>query len=534
MSDTPENNWLPIDLTGRASTHYIVDEVHSIYRTSSQTMMQTTIGTGDDAQTVTTGAVTTVDSGKTIVIAPYRGCFYNTDLVVKHVSASTGVVTVLSAADDYRLVGMDVGRTRVSSAKGGVYRFIMITCDTSSIKDNDTFHITYHAFGGELDSITYEELLQGNGGGSSGGSSSGGADSATVTNLQKRVNILTKRLNYSPAVPCDFTLSNANLNWRVIAESTDDLDSYTTRDDLTTLRGIAEIAFFSHSLNAIFDLAYTVRRSTSWFYCDLKCNTAYQQIDTLDVRNEIRDNIYFNNNGMLIPLFRIGTRQSTTPTRHRFVIEMAIASNSEDEYPCYIGDQTDLILIPARQYTDPNTNEVVVTEAREIIPWNIMYDTPTPTAFFYSNIALGVQDYYKIWEGNLSLAMIEDVSWTKTTIGQVYNTQNKLMPKKANGLTIWPYVKNLPASAIGSLRFEIFDRFTNTLISVDTRATRNQPFASGTATSSFGRVNYFEYDNCLLEIFYTEGSRPTIKLYSASGANSYINKRFDLRAIYVK
>ena len=30
MSDTPENNWLPIDLTGRASTHYIVDEVHSI------------------------------------------------------------------------------------------------------------------------------------------------------------------------------------------------------------------------------------------------------------------------------------------------------------------------------------------------------------------------------------------------------------------------------------------------------------------------------------------------------------------------
>lgn len=514
MSDTPENNWLPVDLTGAAPTHLVTSEEHTVARLTQA------------------GMITTNGTLKTIVIAPFRGCFYNVGLSVVFHKQSSGIDTELNSMEDYRLVGMDVGRTRVSSAKGGVYRFILITCDTSVMTADDSFYITYHAFGGELDSITYEDLLNNAGsGGSGGGGSEDTTARADITELQEQVGILARRMNYSPAGLCNFVLSNGTVTWQTIAESSDDLDAYIDLNDQKTTKGICELALFSSGLNAVFHLSYNIRKRLNNFECLLKCDTEYQQIQVLDGNEEISSNMYFMNKGMIVPMFRMMVRRSPGQNEHRIVIQMALLSNNTETYQCYIGDQTDLIMVPATGAAD----------ARAFRPWNTVWrDTLAGNTFsgtasdIESNAVLGLQDFYKIWDGNVSLSFIEDVSWTKRTIAQTYNVQNNLMVQKGRGMVLCPYIKGISVDAIKAFGVDIYDRYTETLIRAEITATRSKPYSTLAAASAYGCVNYFQYDNGILEILYTAGTTPNITLFGSSGANTYINKRFDLRAIYVK
>lgn len=513
MSDNDETyswpeRWLAEDLTGKNPDNFIEDETHPIGECS-------TVGS----------------SGRTIIISPYRGAFYGSmDLEVRYVNGSDE--TVLSRAD-YRLIGLDVGRTRVSSSEYGVYRFIQLTCDTESMYEGSLV-ITYRAFGGQIDPESYQHLLnliRAASGSESGGGSTSAVDNVarnSVSVLGSTVAKLATRMNYNVTASATAPRSTDG-GWQPIAYSSAALDSYIDFNDPSTLSGSGTFFIVSQNLHGVYSFSYEIVPSGSTYKCNLTCDVTNQKIATFDTG----DLSYFGTTSgsssvpgnMTIPMFRMTLDPSTTLTGHRLTLEIGLLSDAYDTYSLYIGDKTDVVLV--------NTETSVPGQsfdAWEVGPVN-------ESGSINSNVVLGLQDYYKIWTGNASLALIEDVSWTDVYISQQYNVPNKLVPNMTtNGYLIWPFVKsNIVASSIKSFRADIYDRWQQKLIPATGITTISNPYGTSSVQTVHACMNYFPIDNCILELFYTyTQSRAQIKLYASSGSNSYVNKRFDLRSIYVK
>ena len=494
--------WLAEDLTGTNEANYIVDETHEITGTSYNR----------------------------IVITPESGPFYSHDLTIEYKSA-TGASRILNSAEDYRLIGLDIGRTKISSSTSGVYHFILLTVSSSlSFVAGDRITISYHAFGGLMNSRAYQDIITRIVNLENGGGSGGGGGSSDISELEEKVNALVRRMNYSPAASITMPLSNGSTtNWRTIAVSSDAMDNYINLNNSFTLKGTGTFLLFSSNHHAIFYISYEIKNTNSNIKCTLKCDTVTQQITKLDVNNEVYKNDYFQHNEMIIPMLRLRVNtDANVGSSHRLALEMALASNSVANYACYIGDQSDEVLIP---------NQTSLATAWDIYDSNVSL---TMANSILSNEVLGLQEYYKIWQGNASLAAVENFSWTDIHINHEWNTQSQLVPEHTeNGYLVWPFVTSgIYPDMIRKFKVEIYDRYEEQLISAECEAVYYKPFSSTQATryTVYGCIHYFPYDNGILELLYAGGgaTRPTIKLFGTIGCNSYINKRFDLRAIYIK
>lgn len=495
--------WLTEDLTGQNTANFIEDEVHELSGTSYNR----------------------------IVIAPDAGPFYSHDITITFRNAQ-GATRVLNSKEDYRLIGLDIGRTKVSSATGGVYHFILLTISSTINMDaGDKIILSYHAFGGIMNSRAYTDMirrieaLEG-----SGGSGGGSGSAEEIAELEQKVNALVRRMNYSPAVSSTISLSSGSTTvWKTVATSSDYVDSFIAFNNNATLKGTGTFLLYSANHHAVFYFSYEIKNSNGTISCDLKCDTVTQQITKLKVNQEIYANDYFQHNEMIIPMFRLRVNtDSTLGSSHRLALEMALASNTNSTYAFYFGDQSDEILIP---------NQSVLATA-----WNL-YDSGTNLNMnnsILSNEVLGLQEYYKIWQGNISMRKIEEYSWTSIHIDHSWNIQSNLVPAKTeNGYLVWPFVSSsLYPDMIKRFKVEIYDRYEEQLISVEAEAVYYKPFSSTQSTrySVYACFHFFAYDNGVLELVLTGGgaTRPQIKLYGTTGCNSYINSRFDVRGIYMK
>ena len=92
MATDSRISWLPEDFTGTSTDNYVQGEVHKPAANGTKSQF---------------------------VIVPAEGAFYDTKnlKVVYHTNSGE---TELLRDNDYRLVGIDYGRTKVSSAQGGV------------------------------------------------------------------------------------------------------------------------------------------------------------------------------------------------------------------------------------------------------------------------------------------------------------------------------------------------------------------------------------------------------------------------------
>lgn len=509
--DWPES-WLAEDLTGLSENNTIINEPHPI------------------GECKTRGS-----SGDTLIISPYRGAFYGSrDLVVKYVNGSTE--TILSRTD-YRLIGLDVGRTRVSSSEFGVYRFIQITCDTGAMNEGQLV-VSYHAFGGQIDPESYKYLINllneatgGSGGG--GGGSTSTVDTVARTNintLRTTVDDIARRINYG--VPASIVLPReTSSGWSPIAYSSEQLDDYIDFTKPSTLTGSGSFVIVSKNVHGVYNFSYEIIKNGSSYKVKLTCDVSNQKISSFDPA----DSGYFGTSSggsstagnMTIPMFRMKLDTSAPLTGHRLVLEIGMLSDAHDNsYSIYIGDKTDKFLVQVADQT---------AAGQTFDAWEVGSTNSAGTVD--SNVVLGIQDYYEIWRGNASMSTIEDVSWYDTYISRQYNVQNRVIPKMTeNGYTLWPFVKsNIVASAITSFRADIYDRWQQKLIAATGVPTISNPYGTSSVQSVYACMNYFPIDNCLLEIFYTyTQSRAQLKLYASSGSNSYANKRFDLRSIYIK
>lgn len=506
--------WIPEDITGELSTNFF-KEMHPVSECTSHSGV-----------------------GNTVIISPYRGAFYaSEDFTVQYAyrdSTSNEIATTLSRAD-YRFVGLDIGRTRASSSKYGVYRFIQFTYDTSGISDNGYFYITYHAFGGEIDRYAYSRLVEMIDnivltGGSGSGSSGGGSSSGDVTALTATVEEIARRINYNPSTSVAVNRAT-DAGWKTIACSSADLDAYIDFDKPETLAGVGKFVIVSPYIHGTYNIAYDIYKVGSSYKCLLSCDTTDQKIFGLDPENSAYFGTYGNPSTpgiMTIPFFRMIVEKGALGTgEHRLLLQIALRSDaSQTNYSLFISDKTDVV----------STLSAGVQTSQSFDAWEVG-DASLGNNYIISNEVIGLQNYYKIWQGNASLKFIEDVSWSDMSITRQYNVQNVLVPTTTSkGYIVWPFVKaRLEAKAIRSIQVDIYDRWQRKLRRVSSEATMHDPYG-GNTSFVYANINYFPIDSCTLEmlLFYDSMNRTMIKLYASSGKNSYVNDRFDLKAIYIK
>ena len=564
-------SWLPEDWTGKAASNYIQGEVHR----------SETVGTLSR-----------------FVIIPAEGAFFDSEnlRVVYHTQTSD---TVLIRGNDYRLVGIDFGRTKVSTAKGGVYNFIMIT---TAFNYNATSYITidYQAFGGYLSHAAYSRLyddvkdIQAKVSGYGFLTEETLAQNGVIQALVDSLQAISSRLQYMPAVSYQMqTSAREQLVWNTIAVSTETFDDRIDLTDPSTLKGLIVLSFFSDEWNmkaAIgFDLTpYNINLSTA-LNGALKVDVLYQSITSLNTNIPLNDETFFPDGKMMLPKFRmaIDTRATAHP---KVYLQMALCSNISRTVSFDITNSTDINLKEVGNvynltsdttfqegkiyYTRTGTDNyyryypAAVTPGGTIPSPNTTYyelttissnvadfssdfalvsqmigqtaPAPNPNTTLTTESALALKDPYKIWEGNINLAFVEQMSWNHKTINNEYDVDDRLDPGKTQtGYPAMPFCPGgcLEAYTVKRFVVDIYDRRDHRLLTCEFPASLPEPYLINTqpGTSVQGTVLYYPPDLATLTVVLTlAANNRTVSLFAKAGKNSTFNERFDLRAIYIK
>ena len=560
--------WLPEDLTGRAASNFVQGEVHR----------SETVGTLSQ-----------------FVVTPAEGAFYDTEnlRVVYHTQSDD---TVLLRGNDYRLVGIDFGRTKVSSAKGGVYAFILIT---TAFNYNASSYITidYQAFGGYLTYMAYSRLyedikdVQAKVSGYGFLTTETLAESDIVQSIVSSLQAISSRIQYMPAVSYLMqTSAGASLVWNTIAVSTESFDDRIDMTDPSTLKGVIVLSFFSKEWNmkvaVSFDMSPANAGLSEVLNGAVKADVLYQQITSLDTNVPLNDEGFFLNGKMLLPKFRMVLDKSSS-AHPRAYLQMALCSNSSRNVELAITNSTDINLkevgnvydltsdqyfqsgkvyytrtgvdnyfrytqaavtpgqpVPSGTYYEMTSVSANIADfSSDFSLVNKIQGTPVPTPpvsnILVSGSALALKDPYKIWEGNVNLTFVESLSWNEKTITHEYDVDDVLDPGMSNGYPAIPFCpgKCLEAYTVKTFVCDIYDRLSHRLIRTAFPATVANPYVlNGQPGDTVqGTVMYYPPDLATLTVVLSlTSASKSLNLFSKAGKNTNANERFDLRAIYIQ
>ena len=561
-------SWLPEDLTGKALTNYVENEVH---------------------KSETTGALSR------FIIIPAQGAFYDTDnlQVVYHTQTSD---TVLVRDNDYRLVGVDYGRTKISSAKGGVYNFILITT-VFNYDPTSYITISYQAFGGYMSAAAYSALsgivmdIQAKLNNDGIITADNIASNTTIQTIVNSLQALCSRLQYAPTTKYVMHTSvNNTVEWHTIAVSTDAYNSTLDFTDDSTLHGTFVLNVDSQEFNLKaalnYDLALSDPGVAEVHNGKVDVDVIHQSMAELNVEAGANDTAYFVNGMMLIPKFRVVSVSDTGAAK--VYIQMALISNVSRDITLYLTDSTELTMADVSNkyvltsdttfesgktyYTRTGTDNYYKYTAASVtvgdtVPADTYYELVdvealsdaslmskfticsktstvvppeiTGTNINYSNAVNAIKDKFKIWDGNVNLTFVENMSWLPKTTTDEYGEYDELTPiMSPNGYPALPYCpgKCLEPYTINWFICEIYDRWEQELISVKFQAKPKNPFRISTTPPDtiVGQACYFNSDNCVIHLSLTLSTTTRVlNVHASSGKSSRVNERFDLRRVYI-
>jgi len=555
-------SWLPEDLSGKSSTNLVKNEKHVADTTGPRSQF---------------------------VIIPYEGAFYDTDnlRVEYHTQTKT---TTLVRDNDYRLVGIDYGRTKVSAAQGGVYHFILITT-VFNYDPNCYISITYQAFGGYLSSRAYQafvdeinaikEKIDLEGVITEGSL----PQSPTIQTIVNQLQSIAARIQYAPSVkylaPCSY---DSNINWKTFAVSTESYDKSISFGVLKTLQGAAIFTFVSDYLIMKVAFHYDLSGTPT-----LGADVLYQKILQLDTTKFLNDSRFFQSGRMFIPRFRLAV--DTSDAAPKVYLQMTLACNKDNDLQMFITDSTDMTMddveniyeltedatfqdgknyyvregvdnyyryskvdvevgatIPADTYYELTSigrvHNAFMASKFALCPRSTVVETPVPPdaeTTLYSNEVIALRHGYKIWEGCINLSTVQDMSFKPITIHEEYNVPDELMLQKTeNGYPVTFYGPEAPAlgaKTINNFVIDVYDRYEQRMLTVTMPA--RQCATSGTTVTTndyeiMGTGCYFIPDLATVDVHIRFKSGVTsVAIYAKSGKSSYKNARFDLRTIYV-
>ena len=562
MSTTATISWLNEDFTGKSALNYVTGEVHK---------------------------AETKGNMSRFVIVPAEGAFYDTDnlKVVYHTGIEDNQ-TVLIRDTDYRLVGIDHGRTRVSSAKGGVYHFILIT--TVFYYDaNSYITIDYQAFGGYLSSAAYSAMLDEINRLNEKINISGVLTAATlpatetIQTIVSQLQSLAARMQYAPSVRyLAGTSYGTTTVWNTFAISSESYDKTINRAKPGSLHGIGVFTFISDYLEMKVAIQYDLSDPKPVIN---SVDILQQKLYQFDIQRGTA-NSFFENGLMLLPKFRVAADIRNFETK--LYLQFALVDNQDKKVNFVVTDSTDLtmddvtnvyVLTPDTTFQEGKTyyikegtdnyyrySKVDVTVGDPVpadtyynltsiaqvnnpnfaskfvlCPQSATMPAPTPSSsHLISDDVLAVKQGFKLWEGNMNLALVQDLSYTGIEITKEYNVPDKLAQfKTEKGMPLihcGPDATSLNLRTIKTITIDVYDRLEARLLTVSAPAKVVDPYRSP-ATSNVEIVAtecYYIPDLGIVDVCLRNVNNVTsLNIYAKSGKSSYVNQRFDLRTIYI-
>ncbi len=445
---------LDTDLTGILPANFIQEEFHSV----------------------------NVPNGR-FIIRPQCGSFYKEGVVIRLVSNNA----ILVEDTDYKIIGVNHGKTKLSTPQCGVYDYIqLLTPIVGDIK------VAYHAFGGEVTPVDINNIrtilisilsLLNDGEFLTVKTLD---DTDIIKSLKERIADLEELFRHYPIdsfyAPCDDEESWVNI-------------ANIAHGPWSEIGPVESLGYGQFKLE-IPSVGYTVEFS-------LKYNTDATKplsvnIDKITAMTYVKDGITAIAN-RICPRMRIVWNSSDL--QNGIVLQMALTGlNTSSEF-IKLTDMSGRNSAWELYLNTPNRSNVTTTCS---LPSGTTWATGT-TGHLASNV-VSVITNYTVWQGNIPGSLIDR---TEVTLDNLV-TSNDIKLDDVKGIQV-----------------TVYDRLTQSLITVKSYD------LIGTASLVSGYVLYYLPDLCGITVDITHDSTYTLKVTGSSGTNSALVNRFDIRQIDV-
>lgn len=474
--DTLSIQVLAEDLTGENDDNYIQDEIHLQINTLANRY----------------------------VVRPANGSFYKKDLVVKYND------DVLVENEDYQVVGLNLGKTKISSSSSGVYDYILFTKTVAA----GVVTLNYRAFGGMVcpeamnrvrgllkniieyiklgNFITYDNLQY----------------HPVIVYILERLGYIENMLNISAPVTYTYNATDTD-RWVDIAHvSPDGLTGMVDSKGVGHFRIRTEKYFTEIKLN--YDLNASDRVLNTHTISSWGSSIEEDSVSYMDDR--------------VCPKFRLLWRSDSINSG--LVLQMSLTR--KDTKSIFVemqnsgGSFSNWVLIP--------TTGTALTPmiSSTLLPDNSTWATDGTYARM-SNTVIVSGLPYTVFVGNIPIHMIEQHSYTIDVSGDPQDNTSPIQTKES-GLVIYPIIvgEDVHIQEVDRLVFKVYDRYTGSTISKvsDSISMRGNVITASTM--------YYDRDMCTIEaILVRTAGGYDLKVGSVTGSNSLENQRFDLRQIDV-
>lgn len=513
---------LDVDLSGIRAANYIHSEIHTVNVPANIS-----------------------------ILAPVNGSFYKHD--VKLVLSSTDEELV--EGTDYIVLGMNSGKTQIAMHDSGVYDYILLK---SPIVGN--IKLTYHAFGGEVSRvdinvlrdalIDINTLLRG----SDLLTSATLGSTPIIKDILARLAVLEEIYRHYPADTFTMNIGTNNM-WVDIAQIAHGAWSETGMVE-STGNGEFRIELPNKNYVADINLRYNVDSTMSLTIDPLRVvapDYAQDGLGMFEYRIVPKFRIVWNkkdvNSGIVLQMSISAVQNSTT------IVKVSDRTGSASPWELTRAPgvshptTTTSTTLPGVYYDFPEevvalANKVYYVKSGSIyVPASLAVGTPLlPVNTYYENrgrFVWNVNDSYSskqsselvvydeaytVWLGAIPVKDVEALSYRAGSDEEDVQIALSGIPLQ---LAITGTDVNI--GQIKAFRFTVYDRYTKNLVietSTQIKSETNQELS--------GLAMYYIEDLCSLrlDLKLTE-SVYTGTVFSQSGTNSLINKRFDLRQIEV-
>jgi len=463
------------DITGESNDNYIQDEIHLQVNTLANRF----------------------------VVRPANGSFYKKDLVVK-----LNDVTLVENVG-YKVVGINLGKTRVTTSNDSVYDYIVILAEVAS---GAAVSITYRAFGGMVcpaamnqtrtllkniieyiklgNFITVDTLK----------------DHPLIIYILDRLNLIENMLNISAPITYLYS-SSAVDSWVNIAHvAPDGITGLVDSKGVGHFRVRTEKYFAEIKLN--YDLTSTGKVLSSHTVSSWATTIDQDKISHISTR--------------VCPKFRI--LWNSDSVNSGLVLQMSVTrSVAKDIYveiQNYGGAFSTWTMLPS---TGVVLTPVTTTTT---LPDDSVWNSAESTSL-QSNVVVASGKGYAIFVGNIPTHLLDPHTYTYDITGDPEDNTTPIMTKHT-GLPVASLItgSDVLIGEVDALVFKVYDRYAGTMIS---KVSDNLSIAGETVKAS---AMYFDQDMCSVEgtLTKTEGGY-NLWVGATTGTHSVVNERFDLRQI---
>jgi len=430
------------------------------------------------------------------LVRPTNGSFYKHDLVVKHNDQ------VLTIGVDYELVGINLGKTRMSLHPSGVYDYIHILKPIAG----GVVSLTYRAFGGMVCPATVnqikitlanilEYLKSGN-----FLTYEGLGSHPIITSMLDRIALIENLLHVQAPVTYTYQSGSA-VKWSSIANILTSVDRGNCQLRIRCGKYYSDIKL-NYDLDA--DRKLDIQMINSW--------SSTVESDGMD---------YFTDR--ICPKFRL--IWDSDDRSAGLVLQMSVTTMETKDLSItiqnYDGPFSTMRLIPVNTVLGNNSNQATLPDGSA---WDVLNNNCVA-----SNHVVAYGSGYAVYVGAMPTKVSDSASYTNIILD---NNNDNSQPIQTYGEGISVPVRvtgtDIDPSEIAAIGFRIYDRYDGNVIN---KISGDLSIIGNSVQTS---VMYFTEDLCLVQCHFRKLQQGySLFVGSHTGTHSLINNRFVIQQVDV-